>query len=53
MELLDGTEKLMEAESQVAKLQTSLDSVMKERVESCWLGNSFLTVLSEANSDLF
>lgn len=34
MELLDSTEKLMEAESQVAKLQTSLDNIMKERVQS-------------------
>lgn len=32
IELLDSTEKLMEAESQVAKLQTSLDDIMKERV---------------------
>lgn len=41
MELLDSTEKLMEAESQVAKLQTSLDGIMKERVECCWLGMFF------------
>lgn len=34
MELLDSTEKLMEAESQVAKLQTSVDNIMKERVQS-------------------
>lgn len=34
MELLDSTEKLMEAESQVAKLQTSLDNIVKERVQS-------------------
>lgn len=32
IELLDSTERLMEAESQVAKLQTSLDDIMKERV---------------------
>ncbi|XP_076013883.1 uncharacterized protein nin [Genypterus blacodes] len=31
VEVLDSTEKLMEAESQVAKLQKSLDSVMKEK----------------------
>uniref|UniRef100_H3DPT5 Ninein n=1 Tax=Tetraodon nigroviridis TaxID=99883 RepID=H3DPT5_TETNG len=31
MELLDSSEKLMEAESQVAKLQTSLDNIVKER----------------------
>ncbi|XP_029685020.1 ninein isoform X1 [Takifugu rubripes] len=31
IELLDSTEKLMEAESQVAKLQRSLDNIMKER----------------------
>lgn len=34
MELLDSTERLMEAESQVAKLQTGLDNVMKARVRS-------------------
>lgn len=32
MELLDSTEKLMEAQSQVSKLQTSMDNIMKERV---------------------
>ncbi|KAM9341421.1 uncharacterized protein nin [Symphorus nematophorus] len=31
MELLDSTEKLVEAQSQVTKLQTSLDSILKER----------------------
>ncbi|XP_033498841.2 uncharacterized protein nin isoform X2 [Epinephelus lanceolatus] len=31
MELLDATEKLVEAQSQNTKLQTSLDNVMKER----------------------
>ncbi|KAK2826598.1 hypothetical protein Q5P01_020812 [Channa striata] len=31
MELLDSTEKLMEAQSQITKLQTSLDNVMKEK----------------------
>jgi len=32
MELLDGTEKLVEAQSQNTKLQTMLDNIMKERV---------------------
>lgn len=41
MELLDSTDKLMEAESQVDKLQTGLDGIMKERVECCWLGFFF------------
>ncbi|XP_067336479.1 ninein isoform X1 [Channa argus] len=31
MELLDNTEKLMEAQSQIAKLQTSFDNIMKEK----------------------
>ncbi|XP_044021814.1 ninein isoform X3 [Siniperca chuatsi] len=31
MELLDSAEKLVEAQSQITKLQTSLDNVMKER----------------------
>lgn len=33
MELLDSTEKLLETENQVVKLQTSLDNIMKERVQ--------------------
>lgn len=33
MELLDSTEKLMETQSQNTKLQTSLDNVMKEKVQ--------------------
>lgn len=37
IELLDSTEKLMEAESQVAKLQTSVDNIMKERVHGALL----------------
>lgn len=44
IELLDSTEKLMEAESQVAKLQTSLDNIMKERVYGALL---FLSAVSE------
>ncbi|XP_056281743.1 ninein isoform X3 [Pseudoliparis swirei] len=32
MELLDGTEKLVEAQSQNTKLQTMLDNIMKERL---------------------
>lgn len=32
MELLDSTEQLMEAQSQVSKLQASVDNIMKERV---------------------
>ncbi|XP_067471123.1 ninein isoform X3 [Thunnus thynnus] len=31
MELLDNTEKLVEAQSQITKLQTSMDNVMKEK----------------------
>uniref|UniRef100_A0A3Q1GYE5 EF-hand domain-containing protein n=1 Tax=Anabas testudineus TaxID=64144 RepID=A0A3Q1GYE5_ANATE len=31
MELLDSTEKLVEAESQITKLQTSLENIMKEK----------------------
>ncbi|GLD47747.1 ninein, partial [Lates japonicus] len=31
MELLDSTEKLVEAQSQITKLQTSLDNIMKEK----------------------
>ncbi|XP_034531065.1 ninein isoform X2 [Notolabrus celidotus] len=31
MELLDGTEKLEEAQTQISKLQTSLDNIIKER----------------------
>ncbi|XP_040915986.1 ninein isoform X2 [Toxotes jaculatrix] len=31
MELLDNTEKLVDAQSQITKLQTSLDNVMKEK----------------------
>lgn len=37
MELLDSTEKLMEAENQVVKLQTSLENIMKERVHGALL----------------
>lgn len=33
MELLDSTEKLVEAQSQNTKLQTFLDNVMKEKVQ--------------------
>lgn len=32
MELLDSTEQLVEAESQITKLQSSLDNIMKEKV---------------------
>lgn len=32
MELLDSTEKLVEAQTQITKLQTSLDNIMKEKV---------------------
>lgn len=32
MELLDSTEKLVEAESQITKLQTNFDNIMKEKV---------------------
>uniref|UniRef100_A0A8P4KA98 Ninein (GSK3B interacting protein) n=1 Tax=Dicentrarchus labrax TaxID=13489 RepID=A0A8P4KA98_DICLA len=31
MELLDSTEKLVEAQNQITKLQTSVDNIMKER----------------------
>ncbi|XP_029350493.1 ninein isoform X2 [Echeneis naucrates] len=31
VELLDSTEKLVEAQSQIAKLQTSLDNIMKDK----------------------
>ncbi|XP_044230188.1 ninein isoform X1 [Thunnus albacares] len=31
MELLDNTEKLVEAQSQITKLQTSMDNIMKEK----------------------
>ncbi|XP_076604864.1 uncharacterized protein nin isoform X8 [Chaetodon auriga] len=31
MELLDSTEKLVEAQSQITKLQTNMDNIMKER----------------------
>ncbi|XP_056249982.1 ninein isoform X2 [Seriola aureovittata] len=31
VELLDSTEKLVEAQSQITKLQTSMDSIMKEK----------------------
>lgn len=44
MEVLDSTEKLMEAESQVAKLQMSLDNITKERVQSGWLVIFFLSL---------
>lgn len=33
MELLDNAEKLVEAQSQITKLQTSLDNIMKEKVQ--------------------
>ena len=33
MELLDNTEKLVEAENQVSKLQKNLDNILKEKVE--------------------
>lgn len=54
MELLDSTEKLMEAESQVVKLQTSLDNIMKEQVQSvagwgffplCFISDWLLTLV--------
>lgn len=32
MELLDSTEKLVEAKNQIAKLQTCVDNIMKKRV---------------------
>ena len=32
MELLDSTEKLVEAQNQIVKLQTCVDNIMKERV---------------------
>lgn len=34
MELLDSNEKLLEAQSQITKLQTCVDNAMKERVRS-------------------
>lgn len=34
MELLDSTEKLVEAQSQITKLQTCVDSILKERVQT-------------------
>lgn len=37
MELLDSTEKLVEAQSQIAKLQTCVDNIMKERVHRHFL----------------
>lgn len=38
MELLDSTEKLVEAQSQIAKLQTNVDNIMKEKVQRhVWL----------------
>lgn len=33
MELLDSTEKLVEAQSQITKLQTCVDSILKDRVQ--------------------
>lgn len=48
MELLDCTEKLMEAQSQSEKLQTCLDNIMKERVHSviCLLFSIWLSVVA-------
>lgn len=37
MELLDSTDKLVEAQSQITKLQTCVDSILKERVHRCSL----------------
>lgn len=37
MELLDSNEKLVEAQSQITKLQTSLDNIMKDKVLRCYL----------------
>lgn len=37
MELLDSTERLVEAQSQIAKLQTCVDNIMKERVHRHFL----------------
>lgn len=42
MELLDSTEKLIDAENQVAKLQTSVENIMKERVQKALLAADFL-----------
>ncbi|KAG7511418.1 ninein isoform X1 [Solea senegalensis] len=40
MELLDSTEKLVDAQSQITKLQTSLDNMMKEKFGDLDLGSA-------------
>lgn len=34
MELLDCNEKLVDAQNQITKLQTSLDNIMKDKVQT-------------------
>lgn len=53
IELLDSTEKLMEAENQVAKLQMSLDNVTKERVQGALLFSLLCLSLTSNSHDLF
>lgn len=53
MELLDSTEKLMEAENQVVKLQTSLENIMKERVHGALLFSLLYLSLTSNSHDLF
>lgn len=43
VELLDNAEKLVEAQSQIAKLQTSMDNVMREKVHVVLLLCIFFT----------
>ena len=41
MELLDNTEKLMEAQSQITKLQTVVDNITKEKVARRFMDRLF------------
>lgn len=50
MEVLDSTEKLVEAESQITKLQRGLENVMKEKVLRPLLLIFFSIISGQTNS---
>lgn len=53
VELLDSAEKLMEAQSQVSKLQASVDNIMKERVRRSLPASRFPSRWVAVFSDFF
>lgn len=47
MELLDNAEKLMEAQNQIAKLQTVVDNITKEKVARRFMHRLFFLLVSD------